>query len=38
MARDLKYIDPKTCNDLNDKCDEAGRLINGLIKSIENQK
>lgn len=38
LARDLKYVNSNICDDLNNKCDEVGRLINGLIKSIENQK
>ncbi|MFA4818118.1 MAG: four helix bundle protein [Parcubacteria group bacterium] len=38
LAKDLNYIDSKTCKNLNDKCDMVGRLINGLIRSAENQK
>jgi len=38
LAKDLKYIDLKMCKDLGEKANEVGRLINGLIKSIENQK
>jgi four helix bundle protein len=38
LARDLSYINSDVCDELNNKCDEAGKLINGLIKSIEKQK
>jgi len=38
LSRDLNYINSKTCSELNNKCDTVGRLINGLIRSIENQK
>jgi four helix bundle protein len=38
LAKDLKYIDLKTCKNLGEKANEVGKLINGLIKSIENQK
>ncbi len=37
LARDLKYIDLETCEKLGENYNDVGRLINGLIKSIENQ-
>jgi len=37
LAKDLKYIDLEICKKLGEKCNEIGKLINGLIKSIENQ-
>lgn len=38
LAKDLKYIDLEICKYLGEKCNEAGKLINGLIRSIEKQK
>lgn len=38
LAKDLDYINSDTCNKLEEKVSEVRRLINGLIKSIENQK
>ncbi|MDD5626992.1 MAG: four helix bundle protein [Patescibacteria group bacterium] len=38
LAKDLKYIDLKICKYLGEKCNEVGKLINGLIRSIEKQK
>lgn len=38
LAKDLNYINEKECNELFDRCNEVGRLVNGLIKSIEKQK
>lgn len=38
LARDLEYIDSDIYNKLEEKVSEVRRLINGLIKSIENQK
>lgn len=37
LAKDLGYIDIKICQKLGEKSNEVGKLINGLIKSIENQ-
>lgn len=37
LSRDLKYIDNKICEKMIEDFDEVGRLINGLIKSIEKQ-
>lgn len=38
LARDLGYIDAKTCENLIKDADGARQLINGLIRSIRNQK
>lgn len=38
LARDLGYINLEKCEYLCAKADEARQLINGLIRSIENQK
>lgn len=38
LAKDLKYINLENCKSLGEKANEVGKLINGLIKSIENQK
>lgn len=38
LAKDLGYINAKECSELISRCNEVGKLINGLIKSIENQK
>lgn len=37
LAKDLKFIDNKICENLGAKSKEIGRLINGLIRSIEKQ-
>lgn len=37
LARDIGYIDFEKCKILNEMTDDVGRLINGLIKSIEQQ-
>jgi len=37
LARDLKYVSVENCDKLNEKSSEVSRLINGLIRSIENQ-
>ena len=37
LARDLNYIDAKKCRELEVQVDEIGKLINGLIRSIEKQ-
>ena len=36
LAKDLKYIDLEVCKKLGEKANGAGRLINGLIRSIES--
>lgn len=36
LSKDLNFINPKVCKELMAKIDEIGRLINGLIRSIEN--
>jgi four helix bundle protein len=38
LAKDLDLIANEQCKESGEKADEVGRLINGLIKSIENQK
>lgn len=37
LSKDLHYIDLKTCKKLGEQANEIGKLINGLIKSIERQ-
>jgi len=38
LSKDLGYIDKKSCEDMFLECVEIGKLINGLIRSIDNQK
>ena len=38
LAKDLKFINVDKCRALGEKANETRRLVNGLIKSIENQK
>jgi len=38
LAKDLNYIDKSLCNDLFEIVKQTMQLINGLIRSIENQK
>lgn len=38
LAKDLNYINFETCKKLGEKTNEIGKLINGLIRSIESQK
>ena len=38
LSRDLKYITDDICRELLDFAERILRLINGLIRSIENQK
>ena len=38
LARDLNYADSEICKNLIEKADEVRQLINGLIRSINNQK
>ena len=38
LAKDLNYFKSEECGTLIEKIDETRRLINGLIKSIQNQK
>src|SRR5688500_5538097 len=35
LARDLGYIDAKTCNEEHLKAEQVRKLINGMIRSIE---
>lgn len=37
LVKDLEYIDLEICKKLGENANEVGRLINGLIRSIENQ-
>jgi four helix bundle protein len=37
LAKDIGYIDAKVCKMLEEKISEVGKLINGLIKSTEEQ-
>jgi four helix bundle protein len=38
LARDLGYIDNRTCKDFGEKSVDVEKLINGLIRFIEQQK
>jgi len=38
LAKDLEFIDLKTCKKNGEKANEISQLINGLIRSIEKQK
>lgn len=38
LAKDLGYIGSDQCRMLGEQANEVGKLINGLIRSIENQK
>lgn len=38
LAKDLDFIKPENCDYLCDKTNEIRQLINGLIRSIDNQK
>lgn len=38
LAKGLHYIDSNQCKMLGEQANEVGKLINGLIRSIENQK
>lgn len=38
LSRDLEYIDSKKCEELIKETNDIRQLINGLIRSIENQK
>ncbi len=38
LSRDLRYIKEEECRILVDEAERSLRLINGLIRSIENQK
>ncbi|MEA3322746.1 MAG: four helix bundle protein [Patescibacteria group bacterium] len=37
LAKDLEYINFETCKRLGENANDVGKLINGLIRSIENQ-
>jgi len=37
LAKDLGYITLETCTSLGEKSNEVGKLINGLVKTTENQ-
>ena len=38
LAKDLKFIRIDEYDNLKERCDEIGKLINGLIKSINNNQ
>lgn len=38
LSRDLRYIEIQQCKELNKQADIIRQLINGLIRSIGNQK
>ncbi|MFA6190059.1 MAG: four helix bundle protein [Candidatus Staskawiczbacteria bacterium] len=38
LSCDLKFIDGQILDEIMEKCNIVRRLINGLIRSIENQK
>jgi four helix bundle protein len=37
LAKDLEFIAHEQCKELGEKANEAGRLINGLIRSINER-
>ena len=37
LAKDLSYIDLKTCKEFGEKANEISKLINGLIRSTKKQ-
>jgi four helix bundle protein len=37
LSKDLGFIELDVCGSLGEKANEVRRLINGLIRSIENQ-
>lgn len=37
LAKDLDFIKEKNCKELGEEANQVGKLINGLIKSIEDQ-
>jgi|SRR3989338_8910009 len=37
LSKDLKYISNEACKTMGQKANEVRRLINGMIRSIENQ-
>jgi len=37
LAKDLSYIDLKTCKEFGEKANEINKLINGLIRSTKKQ-
>ncbi|MEI8343517.1 MAG: four helix bundle protein [Candidatus Moraniibacteriota bacterium] len=37
LAKDLGYITLEKCTSLGEKSNEVGKLINGLVKTTENQ-
>lgn len=37
IARNLEYIPPATFDTLYEQCASVGRVLNGLIKSVERQ-
>lgn len=38
VAQRLRYVDAATCKKLVDATDELGRIINGLIKSLQQRR
>jgi four helix bundle protein len=37
ISRNLEYLDAAKFEDLSKRCNEVGRLLNGLIKSVRSQ-
>jgi len=37
LARDLKFIDERTCKELGELANDVRQILNGLIRSIEKQ-
>lgn len=37
LARDLEFIDADTCKELGEQAKKVEKLVNGLIRAIENQ-
>ena len=38
LSRDLKYISDSEYKELLDSCESVGKLLNGLVKSMEKNK
>lgn len=38
LSKDNGFITAQQCNQLDEKASETARLVNGLIRSIKNQK
>ncbi len=37
LARDLGYVDDRTHDEMTDRNDRVGKMLNGLIKSLKSR-